>query len=34
VPHPLSELAERARASQVDVMTPRARAVIAGDPAT
>lgn len=34
VPHPLSALAEQAHASQVDVMAPRARALIAGDPAT
>ncbi len=34
VPHPLSELAERAHASQVDAMAARASAIIAGEPAT
>ena len=34
VPHPLGELAAHAHASQVDVMAARARAIIAGEPAT
>lgn len=34
VPHPLRELAERARASQIDAMAERARAIIAGAPAS